>query len=227
MTTTAQVKRAMRPLLQKHQDFELIGRLLVIKPINHVLRGIVIDRTGSAARFKPKWFMVHLFEHRTSYPLSWGHELFRRSHGLWFWCNPDSIPVLIEEIEQNALPQLQAIQTVEDFVAFVTAHPRSHHLADPPTKLVVDVALGNLESAREICTGFLPKYTEATYGRDAEDKMQFRNLKELCRRLVLDDRAGLAALLHETEAQTVKNLKLDHLWQPSPFPLELQPAQPS
>jgi hypothetical protein len=226
MTTVAQIKRALKPLLQKHEDLVLERDLLVVIPVNHVLRGILIERTGAADRFKPRWFVIHLFEYQTWMRLSWGHELFRRSHGLWFWSNPASIPVLFEEIEQNALPKLRAIQTLEDFVAFVTAHPRSHHLADPPTKLVVDVALGELESAREICNGFLPKYTEATYGRDAEDKMQFRNLKELCRGLALDDRAGLAALLHETEAQTVKNLKLEHLWQPSPFPLELQPAAP-
>jgi hypothetical protein len=223
MTSTAQGKQAMQPFLRKHPDFALVGRLLVKKPINHIFCGILIDRTRSADLFSPRWFTFHLFEHQTRCHLSWGHDLFRRSHGLWLWSNPASIPVLFEEIEQNAVPIFHSTKSLEDFVAFVTAHPRSHHLADPPTKLVVDVALGNLESAREICTGFLPKYTEATYGRDAEDKMQFRNLKELCRRLALDDRAGLAALLHEWEAQTVK---LEHLWQPSPFPLELQPAAP-
>ena len=35
------------------------------------------------------------------------------------------------------------------------------------------------------------------------------------------DRAGLAALLHEWEAYSVKLMKLEKLWQPSPFPLEL------
>ena len=52
-----------------------------------------------------------------------------------------------------------------------------------------------------------------------------RRLRELCARLMADDRAGLARLLHEWEAQTVKNFKIEHLWEPTPFPLELQTAK--
>jgi hypothetical protein len=39
------------------------------------------------------------------------------------------------------------------------------------------------------------------------------------------DRAGLARLLHSWEAETVKNFKIEHLWEPTPFPLELQMAK--
>jgi hypothetical protein len=35
------------------------------------------------------------------------------------------------------------------------------------------------------------------------------------------DRAGLARLLHEWEAYTVKNFKIEHLGEPTPFPLKL------
>lgn len=38
--------------------------------------------------------------------------------------------------------------------------------------------------------------------------------------LATDDRAGLARLLHEVEARTVKRIGLEDLWEPSPFPLE-------
>lgn len=58
-----------------------------------------------------------------------------------------------------------------------------------------------------------------------QTKAELRRLKELCRRLAADDRAGLAALLHEWEAQMVKNLKIEHLWQLTPLPLELQSAK--
>ena len=44
---------------------------------------------------------------------------------------------------------------------------------------------------------------------------------QLCARLAEDDRAGLARLLHEWEAYTVKNFKIEHLWESIPFPLEL------
>ncbi len=31
----------------------------------------------------------------------------------------------------------------------------------------------------------------------------------------------MAKLLHEWEAQTVRNLKIEHLWEPTPFPLDM------
>ena len=79
-------------------------------------------------------------------------------------------------------------------------------------------------SARAICSSTIAGWSEASYGRDEEDRAQLRRLKELCARLAADDRRGLAQLLHEWEAITVKNLKLEHLWEPTPFPLELQGA---
>jgi hypothetical protein len=91
----------------------------------------------------------------------------------------------------------------------------------PDTKLVFDVALGDLDAARKPCLERIPLLKGETYFRgDEEDKARVRQLKELCRRLAADDRRGLAQLLHEWEATTVKNLKLEHLWEPTPFPLE-------
>jgi hypothetical protein len=53
------------------------------------------------------------------------------------------------------------------------------------------------------------------------DRAENRRLRELCAKLADDDRAGLARLLHEWEAYTVKNFKIEHLWEPTPLPLEL------
>lgn len=43
-------------------------------------------------------------------------------------------------------------------------------------------------------------------------------------RLAENDRTGLARVLHEWEAYTVKSFKIEHLWEPTPFPLELPDA---
>jgi hypothetical protein len=227
MTTLAQTKRVLKPFLGSHPEFELVQRALVIRPIHHVVRQVLIGRTSQADLFRPVYCVMHLFEVKSSIFLNWGSEIYKPEKGSWRWSDQSSIPRLIDLIETVALPQIKPIGTIEDLIDFVDKHPMRHHLfCQPLTKLLFDTALGDLNSARQICAEFFANRTEATYGRDAEDKMQFRRLKELCRRLALDDRAGLAALLHEWEAQTVKNLKLEHLWQPSPFPLELQPAAP-
>jgi hypothetical protein len=40
--------------------------------------------------------------------------------------------------------------------------------------------------------------------------------------LVARDRITLAKFLHESEAFTIKNLKLEKYWEPTPFPLDSQ-----
>ena len=90
-----------------------------------------------------------------------------------------------------------------------------------PMELAVQLARGKLDTARHTCRNWVSRFSEATYGQDDDDKAEFRRMKELCRRLAADDRPGLAALLHEWEAQTVRNLKIELLWEPTPFPLEM------
>jgi hypothetical protein len=58
---------------------------------------------------------------------------------------------LIDQIERRALPQLRAIKTLDDYLAFVARHMFGPKLFDwPHCKIIVDVALGNLEAARAI-----------------------------------------------------------------------------
>ena len=56
---------------------------------------------------------------------------------------------------------------------------------------------------------------------DEDDRAEKRRLRELCAKLEDDDSAGLGRLMHEWEAYTVKNFKIEHLWEPTPFPLEM------
>jgi hypothetical protein len=48
-------------------------------------------------------------------------------------------------------------------------------------------------------------------------------VEALCPLLAADDRMGLAQQLRQWEAYTVRNLKIESIWEPTPFPLELQP----
>ncbi|MEZ5891232.1 MAG: hypothetical protein R3D52_13900 [Xanthobacteraceae bacterium] len=75
-----------------------------------------------------------------------------RRQGLWFMSDPDVELSLIEAIEQQALPKLRAIKTLDDYLAFVSQHVFRHKLFDwPHCNIIVDVALGDLKAARAIC----------------------------------------------------------------------------
>ncbi len=224
MTTTAQVQRLVKPLLARHADLGMVGRWIFVKPVHHFARGIMLGRTSDPRTFTLRWAVVHLFEVRRSFPLTWGGYVFDRSSPIP--ANFDNRPeaeissVVVAKIERNALPRLRAMRTFDDCLAFVNRSEFPHKLIDwPSAKVIVDTALGNLDAARAICNAEVWPADDPAY--DEESRENYRGLRKLCARLATADRSGLAQLLHEWETATVKNLKIDHLWESTPFPLEL------
>jgi hypothetical protein len=120
MTTVAQVREVVQPLLQRNPDLALVGRLVVIKPVHHILRGIYIDRSLDSQLFIPTWAVTFLFEPSESFSYNWGGRLYNRAHGAWVVTNPATSAVMCEEIEKEALPLLRPIQTIDDFIRFTS-----------------------------------------------------------------------------------------------------------
>lgn len=84
---------------------------------------------------------------------------------------------------------------------------------------MVDVARGDLDGAKEICA----KLRAGTMWSDPDFREELsRVLDELCPLLAANDRVGLARQLREWEAYTARNLKIESIWEPTPFPLELR-----
>jgi hypothetical protein len=220
----------MRPLLQRHSDLVMVGPWIMIKPVRHVLRGIILDRTGEAIRFRPTWAIIFLCEPKDSFSLNWGALLSNRSPkpGLWEWSDPSLQETLYAVIEQEALPLLRPIETLDDFAAFTSSRERfpgtyldGYHLR----QIVVDVARGDFEAARAICAELIAGRTKWSM---PDMSAEFdRITKVLCPLLATNDVAGMVRLLREWEAYSVKQLKLEAIWEPAAFPVErlLQPVR--
>lgn len=228
MTSAAQIKKMVKPLLERSPDLVLVGRCIYVKPVQHFARVVLIDRTSSAAHFSPRWNVIHLFEARSHFTLSWGGLISDPRQGHWWSAknDPNVADALVRAIEEQALPWLRTMSTLDLYLAFVSQNLFRHHLYDKgEAEIIVYVACGYIEAARKICERQLESWSTDKPHYDDEDRAKFRRLRELCALLMADDRAGLARLLHEWEAQTVKNFKIEHIWQPTPFPLELQTAK--
>jgi hypothetical protein len=137
--------------------------------------------------------------------------------------DPDIGLALIREIEAHALPALRAIRTLDDYLSFVSQHYFRHHLFEwPECRIIVEVALGDLEAARATAKANLATWSRNQPDHDDETREKYRQLRKLCACLAAGEREALAQLLHDWEALTVKNLKIEHLWEQTPFPLELR-----
>jgi len=177
-------------------------------------------------------FVRHLFELRTWLPHTWGEWLYPRDALLWRWSEPDEIEDLRQRLETEVFPHLRTIQTLDDMLVEVArvwpgaklfpVERRTEIIRSRPcAQLAFDVALGQLEQARTHAEHYLRVYNESNYGlRDEEDLAEFRRFSDFCRRILADDRKSLVALLHEWEAATVRHFKMEHIWEPTPFPIE-------
>jgi hypothetical protein len=221
MTTVADVKRVTRPLLQRNADLALVGRKLVLRPVRHVARFVLIDRCSSQDEFVPQWAVTHLFEPKRFLPLQFGQFLYPPGRKRWTRDEPDLVDRLTECVEQMALPELRARPLLEDYLAYCEEPPPGHSRPASNSFLfrrpILRAAMGDLVGALSDCElleansrNFLPFYRE-----------EFdRAVYELLPPLRAADRQAVAALLHAWEAFTVKANKLEHLWEPTPFPLE-------
>lgn len=226
MITVSQVREVVQPLLQRNPDLELVGRLVVIKPVQHILRGIYIDRSLDRQLFVPTWAVMFLFEPSESFSYNWGGRLYDRAHGAWDVTNSATSAVMCEEIEKEALPLLRPIQTIHDFIGFTSKERFKETYLDlyEERKIFVDVARGDLNAARTICTYFATDRAKKRYMGGMEEEYD-RITKTLCPLIAAGDRLGLARLLRDWEASSAEHLKLQKLWEPTPFPIELQREQ--
>lgn len=208
MTTAAQVKRVVGPLLKRNPDLALVKRLLVIKPVHHILRGISISHSYDPKCFVLTWSANFLFQPNAYFHFFWG----KRMHGVWNIDIPELAEILADAIEREALPTLRSIVTIDDFVRFANGAWVEDH------KPYVDAAIGDFEAAQSMCDFFAG--LNGHYGIRQEESEHV--VRDLCPRIAAHDRRGLAQLLHKHEAESVKRLMLEKLWEPTPFPIELE-----
>lgn len=216
MTTTAQVRAVLKPLLTRNPDLALIGRLVVVKPVRHLLRGVYIDRTSAANEFRPIWATVFLFEPDADFFFNWGSR-FYETRGVWDVNDPATQVDLCKAIEHEALPKLRPVETLDDFIAYLD-HPEFTRLEQHPWRAaILHAARGDFEAALAACARI--EKSASYYARYLTDEYNYamRDLRPL---LEAKDRIGLARLLHDWEAASARKLKLEQYWEPSPFPLE-------
>jgi hypothetical protein len=246
MTTVAQVKRVMRPLFERNADLALVGRLVVITPVRHLVRGVFFDRGSDPVVFQPTWFVNFLFKPGAGVIDTWGERLFKSGRPVDY-TKPAFIRARVRKIaEQMALPVRER------------RYPKSWGLwvaYDPATaiqmcKVIERQALPMLRSLQSIddfvgftsdqarfpwtylgSNYFNEPYVQAAQGdfaaalatctKLAAQEPTRPRIKEMLRLLAGGDRRGLAGLLHGWEADSVKRLKLEGYWELTPFPIEL------
>lgn len=222
MTTLRQIKNLAVPLIERHRDLVLVGPLIVVRPVHHLLRYICIDRTSGADRPRPRWSLTALLHKVDHIPLGLGDLLYRpySGHGprrLWAWSDPEMPQDFVKVSEHIALPALRAIVTLKDYCGLALPKDPSLWKFHWVVRLRCSLAIGSLDDVREI----LQETPEAVAWLDHNRPGLGTRLLALGQNASADDRAEIASMLHEREAFSVEKLKIGHIWEKTPFPIEM------
>jgi hypothetical protein len=227
----AVLKRILAPLLAKRSDLALVGNLLVIRPVRHLVRGVVL-----------RW------HHRTTLlatpyirPLYQRDELFLEDAV----CSPsldgpDFEPLLFYRLAKDAFAPLGQVASVEDFIE----SSWGKRLRGRPHELLPSILLSRgIEQAKALTSPSAPLVEPL-----AKAKAQLARTNRRDRSAMLNstwqveqlERALAQAQHWESlfsrsdseifhyyrawETAVARGFKLEQVWEPSPFPAELPQA---
>ncbi|WP_342363203.1 hypothetical protein [Terrarubrum flagellatum] len=218
MTTLREVKKLVAPLLARHPDLALAERGIFLRPVHHFARFIYVSATSSANQFMLGWAATAMFYPPTFVNVTQGETLGRKGR-LWLLDEPDVEDELVSNIENRALPKLRAMKTLRDYAG--------HALPKDPVQrsylgrldLRFRLAFGELDEAARLLSEEICAPDRTILDRESEGLSE--RVKEVGAGISAGDREAIARVLHRLEARMAASLKLEKIWEPTPFPLEL------
>jgi len=220
MTTRKQINRLSTLVADRHSDLEVIGGHLVLKPVDHIVKIVFIGRTSSADSFRPQTISSNLCFGFRTIPHVTGMWLRREIGNLaWRWSNPSMSDEFIRVVENVALPQLRAIQTLDDYYRYAESVHLQHFPYFFKFRLLLYIALGRLDDAQNVLND--ERASDCLRPLNLHAPGLGDRLREQGSRISAEDRALLADALHKWEEESVDILEIRPIWQRTPFPLEL------
>ena len=204
-TRPADIRHYLKPLLKMRPDLALVDRSLVVRPVRHVLRGAFFHASDRYS------FDVH----RLRVPLcNPNHDLVEddRLRGCWNVWEDHFQPVLMDLLEEQVFGVVGQVTSLSAFAQDLASRPeelRSTAQIKAPVRAFL--LAGEPERA-------------AAYIESLEQKGEHPSYIKAMRAELDQDTGDLCAEQHEREAQMVAALKLQSVWEPAPFPVEVPKA---
>jgi hypothetical protein len=204
-TRPADIKRYLKPLLELRPDLVLIDRMLIIRPIRHLLRGAFFDRTGDRDTFTIYRFFKPLYGN----PRGTGYGDF--IHG-WAWHTTRCYfrPFLFDCLAEEILKSVGKMTTLAALAAELGAEELRTGKTFISQHVIALLLSGQKESAVEYIDGWEKRVNAS---REKERALLGRDIGDIC------------AEFHAKEAETAKALKLGDMWEPAPFDVELPDSE--
>jgi hypothetical protein len=207
-TRPTDIKRYLKPLLKQRDDLVLIGRRLIIRPVRHLLRGALLDRTSDKYQFQVWRYVNPLF----AGALGVGYSNYVHPT-LWKVWQPFFEPLLLDSLAEDIFDHVGQIMTLSDLARELER--TDVLLSFGHTRVVTLVLAGQRERAVEMVNAI----------ESARNGGHLRGWIKTQRTFLERDISSICEEFHSKEAETAKELKLGDIWQPAPFPAEVLEAE--
>ena len=191
-TRPADIKRYLKPLLKLRSDLVLVGRHLLIRPVRHLLRGALLDRTGDKYSFEICHFDRPLYE-----PFG-----FVGPHSIhpvrWKVYEPYFKTLLLDSLKEDIFDEVGKLTSVAEV-----------KVMEPFVALVL---WGQLDEAAELLNEYERRW--------ASNPDSVRRIEKQ-RGVLASGIPALCEEYHAKERATAEAMKLGDAWEPSPFPVEV------
>jgi hypothetical protein len=206
-TRPADIKRYLKPLLDQRSDLVLRDRLLLIRPVRHLMRGVLLDRTSGKYGFQVYPYLNPLYGSARSVGFC------DPIHGAaWKVYEPYFEDLLFDALEEDIFAPLGRIASLDDFAGDLSTRGARDESSLRDARVLALVLAGRRDHAAAVID-------EIEQSR--QDHHYWPHWARTQRAFLAKDLAEVCAEYHEREAATAEALKLGDAWEPSPFPVEL------
>ena len=159
-TRPADLKRYLKSLLKMRPDLVLVGRMLIIRPVRHILRGAFLDRSGDKYSMTLWRYLKPLYDGPEG--LGYGNRIHQ---SLWYVYEPYFQPLLLDVLREDVFSDLGQLTSMADLARYPSERYESH---GPP--IVELVLAGEREHATALVDEIERTKNEDGYWRHwAED----------------------------------------------------------
>ena len=204
-TRPADIKRYLKPLLELRSDLVVVGRHLFIRPVRHLLRGALFVHSSDKYRFEIMGYVHPLYSAGT-----YGYDMCPVGLPTEVW-QPHFAAQLFDALKTDVFDRWGPVTTLDGFATWFINDGGAHY----GVPIMCLALAGEWDRAAECAE---------RAERELKHETDKAKIRELWEQLTTDIDA-VCAKLHAREAENVKTLKLERIWDPAPFPVELSAAE--
>jgi hypothetical protein len=211
--TTKNFVAIERDMLPHLNGFSMSGRLMFITPLKHILRGLNFEPSAFDKRsFSVTAFVMPLFVPSEHLTLNFADRVRHQGNGdRWNLDMPDLKTELSKALNQKAVPYLESIHSVHNFLRFATESLKDSAAAlqfkNPHIQQAIAYAqtsVGQFQESHQTLTKLIEQLDSKIYWqRDIAERAEtLKNQIEV-------NPVGAQKILDAWEADTIKNIGLE------------------